>query len=152
MIGKRIMINDFYDNLTTITNNLEDIAFTKYATITNINGDGTCTAKEDESELEHTNVPLLNGVNLIVGNKVVLCFVDNSIYNPIALGGIGQKSVYTKAEVDKIVEDIISGDIDLKDYMKWSDYTGDLGNQTETSEFLRALDNTIVSITGRGDL
>lgn len=146
------MINDFYDNLTTITNNLEDIAFTKYATITNINGDGTCTAKEDESELEHTNVPLLNGVNLIVGNKVVLCFVDNSIYNPIALGGIGQKSVYTKAEVDKIVEDIISGDIDLKDYMKWSDYTGDLGNQTETSEFLRALDNTIVSITGRGDL
>ena len=147
------MINDFYDNLTTITNNLEDITFTKYATITNINNDGTCTAKEDEEDgLTHENVPLLNGVNLRVGDKVVLGFVDNSLYNPIALGGIGQKSVYTKAEVDKIVEDIISGDIDLKDYMKWDDYTADLGNQTETSKFLQALDNTIISITGRGDL
>lgn len=146
------MSDDFFSNLQAVTSNIEGITFSRFATITNINGDGTCTAKEDESELEHTNVPLLNGVNLSVGDKVVLGFVDNSIYNPIALGGIGQKSVYTKAEVDKIVEDIISGDIDLKDYMKWSDYTNDLGNQTDTSEFLRALDNTITAITGRGDL
>ena len=145
------MSDDFFSNLQAVTSNIEDITFSRFATITSITG-CYATVLEDESELEHTNVPLLNGVNLRVGDKVVLCFVDNSIYNPIALGGIGQKSVYTKAEVDKIVEDIISGDIDLKDYMKWSDYTGDLGNQTETSEFLRALDNTIVSITGRGDL
>ena len=151
LVGDYGMSDDFFSNLQAVTSNIEDITFSRFATITSITGN-YATVKEDESELEHTNVPLLNGVNLRVGDKVVLGFVDNSIYNPIALGGIGQKSVYTKAEVDKIVEDIISGDIDLKDYMKWSDYTADLGNQTETSKFLQALDNTIISITGRGYL
>ena len=145
------MSDDFFSNLQAVTDNLEDITFSRFATITSLNG-VYCNVKEDESELEHTQVPLLNGVGLSVGDKVVLGFVDNSLYNPIALGGIGAKSVYSKAEVDKIVEDIISGDIDLSGYMKWSDYTSDLGNQTDTSEFLRALDNTIVSISGRGDL
>lgn len=54
------------------------------------------------------------------------------------------------SEIERRIEEI--GNIDLSDYMKWSDYTGDLGNQTDTSEFLRALDNTITAITGRGDL
>lgn len=96
------MTNDFYDNLTTITNNLEDIAFTKYATITNINGDGTCTAKEDEEEgLTHENVPTLSH-NLKVGDKVVLGFVDNSIYNPVIL--TGGEEAYTKTETDALLQ------------------------------------------------
>ena len=78
-------MTDFYNNLISLTNNLEDIAFTKYATITNINSDGTCTAKEDEEEgLTHENINPL-GNNLQVGDKVVLGFVDNSIYNPVIL-------------------------------------------------------------------
>lgn len=96
------MTNDFYDNLTTITNNLEDIAFTKYATITNLNSDGTCTAKEDEEEgLTHENVPTLSH-NLRVGDKVVLGFVDNSIYNPVIL--TGGEEAYTKTETDALLQ------------------------------------------------
>ena len=93
-------MNDFYTNLTTITNNLEDIAFTKYATITNINNDGTCTAKEDEEGLTHENVPTLSH-NLKVGDKVVLGFVDNSIYNPVIL--TGGEEAYTKTETDALL-------------------------------------------------
>jgi hypothetical protein len=103
------MINDFYDNLTTITNNLEDIAFTKYATITNINSDGTCTAKEDEEEgLTHENVLTLSH-NLQVGDKVVIGFVDNSIYNPVILGSMNETfgDSYTKAELDGFVNCLI---------------------------------------------
>ena len=98
------MMNDFYTNLTTITNNLEDIAFTKYATITNINNDGTCTAKEDEEEgLTHENINTL-GNNLRVGDKVVLGFVDNSIYNPVIL--TGGEEAYTKTETDALLQKI----------------------------------------------
>ena len=96
------MMNDFYTNLTTITNNLEDIVFTKYATITNINSDGTCTAKEDEEEgLTHENINTL-GNNLRVGDKVVLGFVDNSIYNPVIL--TGGEEAYTKTETDNLLQ------------------------------------------------
>lgn len=96
------MMNDFYDNLTTITNNLEDIAFTKYATITNLNNDGTCTAKEDEEEgLTHENVPTLSHT-LRVGDKVVLGFVDNSIYNPVIL--TGGEEAYTKTETNNLLQ------------------------------------------------
>lgn len=79
---------DFYNNLTSLTSNLEDIAFKKYGTITNINQDGTCTAKEDEEDgLTHENVSTLSH-NLKIGDKVVIGFVDNSIYNPIILGSL----------------------------------------------------------------
>ena len=43
-----------------------------------------------------------------------------------------------------------SGDLD--EYMRWIDYTDDLGNQSSDGEFLRGLDNMIQSINGRGDL
>ena len=103
------MINDFYDNLTTITNNLEDITFTKYATITNINSDGTCTAKEDEDGVTHENVPTL-AHNLQVGDKVVVGFVDNSIYNPVILGSMNESSSdsYSKEELDGFVDCLIN--------------------------------------------
>lgn len=57
--------------------------------------------------------------------------------------------------IDGLVE-IVNGldNIDLTDYMKWSDYTNDLNNAKEldeTSEFRTALDNMILAMTGRGD-
>ena len=99
-------MTDFYNNLISLTNNLEDIAFTKYATITNINSDGTCTAKEDEEEgLTHENINPL-GNNLQVGDKVVLGFVDNSIYNPVIL--TGGEEAYTKTETDTLLQNKIN--------------------------------------------
>ena len=146
------MSDDFFSNLQAVTSNLDDISFSRFATITSING-AYCNVKEDDDDgLEHSDVPVLNGLGLEVGDKVLLGFADNSIYNPVALGGLGKQSTYSKAEVDAIVQDIISGEIDLEDYMKWTDYESDLGNQTDTSLFLQALDSTITSISGRGDL
>lgn len=108
------MSDDFFNNLQAITDNIGDIAFTKYATITNLNSDGTCTAKEDEEDgLTHENVLTL-AHNLQVGDKIVVGFVDNSIYNPIILGVMGEET-YTKAEIDKIIDGIVSGDISLDD-------------------------------------
>ena len=98
------MADDFFNNLQAVTENISDIAFTRYATITNLNSDGTCTAKEDEEEgLTHENVPTLSH-NLKVGDKVVLGFVDNSIYNPVIL--TGGEEAYTKTETDALLQKI----------------------------------------------
>lgn len=59
---------------------------------------------------------------------------------------------YSKEEIDRMIEGIVSGQIDLTGYMKWIDYQNDLGNQTSDGEFLKGLDNLIQAITGRGDL
>ena len=95
------MADDFFSNLQAVTDNISDIAFTRYATITNLTGDGTCTAKEDEEGgLTHENVLTLSH-NLQVGDKVVLGFVDNSIYNPVIL--TGGEEAYTKTETDALL-------------------------------------------------
>lgn len=83
------MSSDFFTNLQAVTSNIEDITFSRFATITSING-AYCNVKEDESELEHTQVPILNGLGLEVGDKVLLGFADNSIYNPFVSGVIGR--------------------------------------------------------------
>ena len=95
--------------------------------------------------------------NVIISNmKIVSTFTSllneeiAAVKNRLELANINTDT-YSKDEIDEKIEDIISGDIDLEGYMKWEDYTDDLGNQTQTSEFLKALDNTIISITGRGD-
>ena len=96
------MTSDFYNNLRTLTSNLEDISFTKFATVTNTNKqNNTCTVKEEESETTHENVNTYNN-NLQVGDKVILGFVDNSIYNPIIICG-GEES-YTKNEIDALLQ------------------------------------------------
>ena len=102
------MSDDFFSNLQAVTSNIEDITFSRFATITSING-AYATVKEDESELEHTNVPLLNGVGLSVGDKVVLGFVDNSLYNPVILGSMNESisDSYTKGELDGFVNCLI---------------------------------------------
>ena len=104
------MSDDFFSNLQAVTENISDIAFTRYATITNINSDGTCTAKEDEEDgLTHENVLTLSH-NLAVGDKVVLGFVDNSIYNPVILGSLNENisDSYSKEELDGFVDCLIN--------------------------------------------
>lgn len=104
------MSDDFFNNLQAITDNIGDIAFTKYATITNLNSDGTCTAKEDEEDgLTHENVLTL-AHNLQVGDKIVVGFVDNSIYNPVILGSMNESSSdsYSKEELDGFVDCLIN--------------------------------------------
>ena len=44
--------------------------------------------KEINSDLEHINVPILNNTDLSVGDKVIICFVENSLYDPVVLGKI----------------------------------------------------------------
>ena len=118
------MSDDFFTNLQAVTDNLEDITFSRYATITSING-AYCNVKEDESELEHTNVPLLNGVNLSAGDKVVLGFVDNSIYNPVILGSMNETfgDSYTKGELDGFVNCLIER-LDSADGQSGGDVVG----------------------------
>ena len=97
-----------------------DIAFTKYATITNVSNDGTCTAKEDEDDgVTHENVLTL-AHNLQVGDKVVVGFVDNSIYNPVILGSMNETfgDSYTKSEVDSLLGSISIEDTDLFDVLQ----------------------------------
>jgi hypothetical protein len=48
-------------------------------------------------------VPTLSH-NLKVGDKVVLGFVDNSIYNPVIL--TGGEEAYTKTETDALLQKI----------------------------------------------
>ena len=77
----------FYDELLKATDNLVDITFSRFGTITLIDN-GLCTVKEEEQDIIHQNVPILNKVAAKVGDKVVLGFVDNSLYNPIVLGNL----------------------------------------------------------------
>ena len=102
--------DSFFDNLQAATSNIDDIVFNRFATISEINNDGTVNCREDDG-LTHENVLTLSH-NLQVGDKVVIGFEDNSIYNPIILGVMGEET-YTKAEIDKIVDGIVSGDISL---------------------------------------
>ena len=106
------MSDDFFSNLQAATSNIDDIVFNRFATISEINNDGTVNCKEDDG-LTHENVLTLSH-NLQVGDKVVIGFEDNSIYNPIILGVMGEET-YTKAEIDKIIDGIVSGDISLDD-------------------------------------
>lgn len=143
-----IEVNDTLDvdeTITTLSFSKEDIAnlmknelFRLY--IVFLQGNDRCNVKLSNI------IATFTYVNNIVNEVAV---IENRLE---ALGVDPSREVYSKDEVDGIVEDIVSGDIDLEDYMKWSDYESDLGNQTDTSLFLQALDSTIISITGRGDL
>ena len=117
------MSNDFFSNLQAVTSNIEDITFSRFATITSITG-GYATVLEDESELEHTNVPTL-AHNLQVGDKVVVGFVDNSIYNPVIIGSMNESisDSYTKGELDGFVNCLIER-LDSADGQSGGDVVG----------------------------
>jgi hypothetical protein len=113
-------MSDFYDNLLKATNNINDITTEKYATVTKANNN-QYSVIEDDTNLEHSNIPSLNGAILELGDKVVVGFVDNSIYNPIILGTIGkEKNIDTDLDISlemdllengylKIVAELVKG-------------------------------------------
>ena len=78
-------MSEFYDNLLRATNNIDDITTEKYGVITKINGT-LCSVKEYDSELEHSNVPIVNGAKLEIGDKVIIGFLNNSIYDTVCYG------------------------------------------------------------------
>ena len=81
------MSDDFLDNLTSLTDNLNDIAFTRYVTITQVHPDKKVDCKEDNGTV-HKNVINSTNFNLSIDDVVLLGFVDNNIYNPMIIGGV----------------------------------------------------------------
>lgn len=82
------MTLDFYDNLQKATSNLSDITFEKYGTVTKISDDKVSVLVDDS--LEHDSVPVLNGIGVSEGDRVVLGFVNNNNYNPVVYGVLGK--------------------------------------------------------------
>ena len=109
------MSDDFLENLTSLTNNLKDIAFTRYVTVTNINSDGTVDCREDSGTI-HKNIKTNSFMDFKVGEIVILGFVDNNIYEPFIISSkditvdyddVHNKPViYTKTEVDNLIDDL----------------------------------------------
>ena len=94
-------MSDFYENLLRATNNLDDITTEKYGTITSKKGN-YCTVKETDNDLEHTNVPIVNGAELNVGDKVIIGFLNNSIYDVICYGAVG-RTVHDDTKQDTLI-------------------------------------------------
>ncbi|MDO5827312.1 MAG: hypothetical protein Q4Q19_03520 [Methanobrevibacter sp.] len=86
------MSDDLYSNLLRATDNTADITTEKQGTITKIQ-DKLCNVKEEATGLEHTNVPVINEVQVKEGDTVLLGFLDNNIYNPVVYGVIGRETV-----------------------------------------------------------
>ena len=84
------MSDDFLSNLQSLTNNINDIAFTRYATITTVNNDGTVNCKDDDDTI-HKNVINSTNLQLSKDDTVLLGFIDNDIYQPMVTGGVNVK-------------------------------------------------------------
>lgn len=97
---------DLYENLLKATNNIDDITTEKYATVTKLNGN-YCDAKEEDTGLEHTNVPIINGANLSVGDKAVIGFLNNSIYDVVCYGAL-DKTVHDDSKQDTLISGYVS--------------------------------------------
>ena len=135
------MADDFFENLTSLTDNLEDIAFTRYATITAINNDGTVDCKED-NETIHKNAINTTNLKLSINDTVLLGFVDNNIYNPMITGGVTVKNadetiIYAlglgKFNINNDGDLIYTLPIGVENYASISD-DGDLIIDLDTSE------------------
>lgn len=93
-------MSELYENLLKATDNTSDITIEKYCTVTKINNN-LCSVIEEDNNLEHSNVPILNSYKLEVGDKAILGFIQNSIYNPVVLGVIGkERNVDTDLDID----------------------------------------------------
>ena len=100
-------MSDFYKNLLKATNNIDDITTEKYGVITKLNGN-YCSVKETTNDLEHHNVPIINGANLTVGDKVIIGFLNNSIYDVIVYGAL-DKQVH-----DDTKQDLLQSGVNIK--------------------------------------
>ena len=94
-------MTEFYDNLLKATSNIDDITTERYATVTKLNGN-YCDVKEEDTGLEHTNVPIVNGANLSVGDKAIIGFINNSIYDVVCYGAL-DKTVHDPTKQDKLI-------------------------------------------------
>lgn len=101
-------MTDLYENLLRATDNTANITTEKQGTITKIQ-DKLCNVKEEATGLEHTNVPVINEVQVKEGDTVLLGFLDNNIYNPIVYGIIGRETV--DAELSNISENPVQNKI-----------------------------------------
>lgn len=95
------MEGSLYDNLLKATNNVDDITPEKYGVITKLYG-LYCNVKESGTGLEHSNVPIVNGANLSVGDKVIIGFINNSIYNVVVYGSL-DKQVHDNTKQDQLI-------------------------------------------------
>ena len=94
-------MSDLYENLLKATNNIDDITTERYTTVTKLNGN-YCDVKEEDTGLEHTNVPIVNGANLSVGGKVIIGFLNNSIYDVVCYGAL-DKTVHDDSKQDLLI-------------------------------------------------
>ena len=94
-------MSELYENLLKATNNVDDITTEKYGTVTKLNGN-YCDVKEEDTSLEHTNVPILNGANLKVGDKAIIGFINNSIYDVVCYGSL-DKTVHDDSKQDLLI-------------------------------------------------
>lgn len=83
-------MSELYENLLKATDNTNDITNEKYATVTKVAGD-YCSVQEEDTLLEHSQVPILNKITCETGDKVVLGFVNNSLYDPVIIGNLSRK-------------------------------------------------------------
>lgn len=125
-------MSDFYNNLLKATDNTQDICVERYATVTNITVDGSVDVMEIDSNLQHSNVPVLNGLIVHTGDTCVLGFVDNSVYNPFIIGVLNGESSTGGVQSDWLVTDIsslafIKNKPNLEVYEEKEDLDSDVG-------------------------
>ena len=94
-------MTDLYTNLLKATNNIDDITTEKYGVITKLDG-LYCSVKETDNELEHNNVPIVNGANLSVGDKAIIGFLNNSIYDAVCYGAL-DKQIHDDSKQDLLI-------------------------------------------------
>ena len=94
-------MSDLYENLRKATNNIDDITTEKYGVITKLDG-LYCSVKETDNDLEHNNVPILNGANVEIGDKVIIGFLNNSIYDVVCYGAL-DKTVHDNTKQDTLI-------------------------------------------------
>ena len=98
------MSDDFFSNLQAATSNLDDIIFNRFATVVEINTDGTVNCREEEG-LTHNNV-LNPTVNAEVGDAVILMFMENSIYDPVIIANITHDLKKSFDEINASIEEV----------------------------------------------
>lgn len=159
------MGNNLYDNLLKATNNIDDITTEKYGVITKLDGI-YCSVKETDNDLEHNNVPILNGANLSVGDKVILGFLNNSIYDVVCYGAL-DKTVHDDSKQDLLISgtniktinhtsllgsgniDIQGGGSDVDIVTSWEPTPSDTKVPSEKLT-KNTLDTKVDKVTGKG--
>lgn len=100
------MADDFISNLQSLTSNLEEIVFTRFATVIKKNDDRTVDCREDSGTV-HKNIKHSNLFNFQVGDTVILGFVDNDLYEPVIVGTRDvDLGVPTTEEIDELITDL----------------------------------------------